>query len=281
MYIYKTTNLITNKIYIGLCTKKSDSSITYLGSGLALKRSIKKHGVDNFKKEIIVESVFFSYPDLQFLEKYFIKEYDSTNPKIGYNISQGGDGNYGEVNGMFGRNHSKETIELISKTRLEKIAEDPNYGKRSEKATEKFINFISERNKTHPTLPNGHTEETKKRIGETVKRKIDSGELVRNYATFSDERKKEWSERFSGEGNPFYGKTHSDEAKQKIKESYRKRFPPVNKIDDEGNVVKRYESVPDVIEDGYRPDLVKLVDKGKNNKHKGFKWKILWDEHNI
>ena len=50
-YIYKTTNLINGKIYVG----KHESSFTnsvYLGSGVALKSSIKKHGRDNFKKEV-------------------------------------------------------------------------------------------------------------------------------------------------------------------------------------------------------------------------------------
>lgn len=41
MYIYKTTNKINKKIYIGLCTKKSCKSIYYLGSGKILKKLLK------------------------------------------------------------------------------------------------------------------------------------------------------------------------------------------------------------------------------------------------
>lgn len=41
MIIYKTTNLINSIIYIGLDTKNNPN---YFGSGLHLKRAVKKHG---------------------------------------------------------------------------------------------------------------------------------------------------------------------------------------------------------------------------------------------
>ena len=50
MIIYKTTNLINGKIYIG---KDSKNDPNYFGSGLLLRQSIKKYGKKNFKKEII------------------------------------------------------------------------------------------------------------------------------------------------------------------------------------------------------------------------------------
>jgi hypothetical protein len=52
MIIYKTTNLINGKIYIG---KDSKNNSKYLGSGLLLKRAILKYGKENFKKEILEE----------------------------------------------------------------------------------------------------------------------------------------------------------------------------------------------------------------------------------
>ena len=41
MIIYKTKNLVNNKIYIG---QDKNNNPKYLGSGLILNRSIKKYG---------------------------------------------------------------------------------------------------------------------------------------------------------------------------------------------------------------------------------------------
>jgi len=87
MQIYKITNLINNKIYIG---KDTSSDSNYFGSGLLIKKAIKKYGIENFKKEILDETN--DLENLCIKEKYWIKNFNSTNLKIGYNISKGGDG---------------------------------------------------------------------------------------------------------------------------------------------------------------------------------------------
>ncbi len=53
-YVYKTTNLISGKFYIGRrSTNKHPNLDNYLGSGLHFKRSLLKHGKKNFKKEVL------------------------------------------------------------------------------------------------------------------------------------------------------------------------------------------------------------------------------------
>ena len=51
-YIYKTTNLINGKIYIGK-RQKQEFDKYYLGSGIYLKKAIEKYGKENFSCEII------------------------------------------------------------------------------------------------------------------------------------------------------------------------------------------------------------------------------------
>jgi hypothetical protein len=86
--IYKTTNLINLKIYIGSDTKNNgNGDPEYLGSGLLLKKSIEKYGKENFRKEVIDEC--YTMEELKTSETKNIKLYDSNNRKIGYNISSG------------------------------------------------------------------------------------------------------------------------------------------------------------------------------------------------
>ena len=69
MVIYKTTNLINGKIYVGQDTKNNPN---YLGSGKILKFALKKYGIENFKKEILEECL--TLDELNELEKYGPKE---------------------------------------------------------------------------------------------------------------------------------------------------------------------------------------------------------------
>ncbi len=50
-YIYKVTNKINGKIYIGSHRGKADDN--YFGSGIAITRAVEKYGKENFTKEII------------------------------------------------------------------------------------------------------------------------------------------------------------------------------------------------------------------------------------
>ena len=87
MIVYKTTNLINGKIYIG---KDSRNNPKYLGSGKIIKFAIKKYGEVNFKKEIL--ECCQTTNELNDREKYWIEKLNSKEKSIGYNITDGGDG---------------------------------------------------------------------------------------------------------------------------------------------------------------------------------------------
>jgi group I intron endonuclease len=82
MIIYKTTNLINGKFYIG---QDSKNDPTYLGSGKLLNRAIKKYGRKNFIKEILIECN--NKDELNQQEIFWISEL-----KPIYNIAKGGNG---------------------------------------------------------------------------------------------------------------------------------------------------------------------------------------------
>jgi hypothetical protein len=82
--IYKTTNLITGKIYVG---QDSNNNPNYLGSGTKIRESIKQFGKLNFVKEILENCATKEY--LNEREVYWIKSLNATDPLIGYNRHRG------------------------------------------------------------------------------------------------------------------------------------------------------------------------------------------------
>lgn len=88
-YIYKITNLINGKTYIGK-HKYKELNDNYKGSGKLLWAAYRKYGIENFRKDILVFNIVRKdFIDL--LEKEYIKFYRSVG-KAEYNIANGGDG---------------------------------------------------------------------------------------------------------------------------------------------------------------------------------------------
>ena len=88
MYIYKIINLVNTKIYIGQCNGKRKN---YFAGGKLIKAAIKKEGIENFKKEILVDNLTNQNLTNE-LEKHYIHLYSSYIREIGYNIRKGGKG---------------------------------------------------------------------------------------------------------------------------------------------------------------------------------------------
>lgn len=88
-YIYKTTNLVNNNIYIGKHKADCFLAESYLGSGILLQRAIKLYGKNNFSVELI--ECCNTNEELNNREVYWISYFRSEGYKM-YNIASGGDG---------------------------------------------------------------------------------------------------------------------------------------------------------------------------------------------
>lgn len=111
--IYKATNKINNKNYIGFDSnfpsRISGHKRSYLNYDYKFYRAIRKYGWESFEWEILYQSKDRNHT-LKEMEQYFITDYDSF--RNGYNSTLGGEGTYGLLKS------EKEKIEL-SKLRTE------------------------------------------------------------------------------------------------------------------------------------------------------------------
>lgn len=151
--VYKITNKINNKCYIGqsINIERRFEEHKYTNrSSKHLHRAIKKYGVDNFSFEIVEEC---KREQLSDKEKYWIKYYNSISP-FGYNLTIGGDGGNtfqyrteqemqetkkkisqatsGEKNGFYGKQHSEKTKDILRKCNIGKTLSEETKNKLSE-----------------------------------------------------------------------------------------------------------------------------------------------------
>lgn len=116
--VYKITNLINNKEYIGYHqTNNLDDG--YMGSGKLIKRAVKKYGIENFQKEYI--SIFDNREDAESLEAILVSEEYSLREDT-YNICLGGNVRImmGKNNPWYGKKHKQETIDSIRNININK-----------------------------------------------------------------------------------------------------------------------------------------------------------------
>lgn len=85
--VYKTTNTLNNKFYIGVHDVNSVNTKRYLGSGNTLKKAIKKYGRENFVRETLAE--FDDKVEAYEYERWLVNEYLIGRPDC-YNLVTGG-----------------------------------------------------------------------------------------------------------------------------------------------------------------------------------------------
>lgn len=199
--IYKITNLITEKIYIGV-HKTKNLNDSYMGSGKVISQSIVKYGRSSFKKEILElckdEDIMYELE-----AKYVNVEF--VNRKDTYNIRIGG-----------------------VRANFEKIARSNKGQKRTDEQRLRMSN--AQKGKT---LTEAHkaaigksgkgrviSEETRRKISNTQKGKKIIGTHLENLRKsfknriYTDEQRKNLSDR---------GKNISDETRRKMSKSGKNR----------------------------------------------------------
>jgi group I intron endonuclease len=128
--VYKTINLTNGKYYIGVHNVDSVSGNSYLGSGKSILRAIKKHGRKSFIKEVLFE---FDSREEAFLKEEELVTIEVAKDPRSYNCIPGGAGGrgcIGELNGFYGKKHSKETRVLLSKNHHDVTgSKNPRFGK--------------------------------------------------------------------------------------------------------------------------------------------------------
>lgn len=187
-YVYRITNLINNKIYIGITTcsiKKrwNEHKHSYLKNKKSthLYSALKKYGHENFKIESIKKC--YSYNQLYRSEIFFIKKFNSNNRLIGYNNSTGGE--YSSK----GMKHSEAT-----KKKLSEIQKGKHYSPATEFGKgEKHFNYG-------------------RRLADCIKEKISKS----NKGKKLSEETKEKLRKYKGENHWGYGRKLSEETKNKI-----------------------------------------------------------------
>lgn len=178
MIIYKITNKINGKIYIGQTRKTPyDRFKQHLRDACrldnALSRAVRKYGKQNFYIEQIEECE--TDQDLNYREIYWIKYFNSIDKKIGYNCNSGG--NYYVLN--------EETRKKISDSHKGKILSEQT----KQKISEHHADVSLEKN---PMYGKFHSPIAKQNMSE--KKKI----------------------KYIGAGNPFFNKKHSEITRKKI-----------------------------------------------------------------
>ncbi|MBQ7171919.1 MAG: GIY-YIG nuclease family protein [Clostridia bacterium] len=203
MYIYKITNIINGKVYVGQTNnlEKRTYKHFYLaqnGCKRHLYNAMRYYGLENFEISIIEEC---SSDEASDREQYWIKEYKSTNKKYGYNKTDGG-----EMSNSWEHNDHKERTRRLLSEKLKGHA-----------VNQEAIQRCADRRRGVPL-----TDECKKKISETLKQKYRSGELIPNPPPHydvtglrhSEETKKKLSDYRAGKS---YEEIYGDEVAKSLK----------------------------------------------------------------
>jgi len=206
--IYLITNIENKKRYVGITKFSLEERFSqHIKRGFLLTEAIQKYGQQKFFIELVeeVESAERAYE----LEQYYIKQYDTKVPN-GYNLTDGGDGIFGWEASEEYRQECSERVKQLHKEKKVGM-----YGKNHSEETKKKMSEVSKGKPKPWLIGRKFSEETKEKI-----RQLNLGK------TLSKETRQKISENhhdISGKNNPMYGKKHSPETIEKLKQKAKNR----------------------------------------------------------
>ena len=167
--IYKITNVINRKIYIG-CHKTSDLDDGYMGSGVHLKRAQEKYGIENFEKEILE---VFDNPEAMFEMEAKLVNSDFVERTDTYNLKEGGNGGFDFIN-KNGINNLSNQFKTAGNAHKKSRIENPEKFVEINKAAGKRLKEMHQKGliKYDTFTGKTHSKESKKKISEARKGKV-------------------------------------------------------------------------------------------------------------
>ena len=175
--LYKHTNIINGKVYIGITCEKPYYERFGKG-GNKYKRNkhfwgaIQKYGWDNFKHEIILDNL--TEEEACKKEQEYINKYDALNPQKGYNAHKGGKLSTKEVREKMKKSHERKHLSEEHKRNISKSlgqgVNNVNYGR---KQTPEAVlhNSLAKTGSKHPNWGKHLKDSTKEKIKDKVSRK--------------------------------------------------------------------------------------------------------------
>ena len=202
-YIYLVTNKVSGKIYVGQHKAEKFES-WYLGSGIHITNALKKYGRDKFSVELIDTAA--SKEELNEKEIYWIRELDSRNPNVGYNLAKGGAGHRMSSDSRKRMSEARKRY-CATEAGKEQLSKSMRGKKLSEEQKRKISNALKGRVKS---------EEERKRLSESLKgNKCGFCSPGYKHKEVTEETRKKLSESHKGH-------KHSAETRARMSEAHKK-----------------------------------------------------------
>jgi hypothetical protein len=161
-YIYRTTCVVTGKFYVGMHST-DDLQDGYLGSGKILGYSLRKHGRESHRLEIL--EMCGSREELKIREKEVVNEEMLSNP-LNINLKYGGEGGWEHIGSGsswkgFGNFKRSDVAKKINDKRTQKLLIDHEfaraYGEKLSRANQGLQTWLGKK----------HSTESKEKISQT------------------------------------------------------------------------------------------------------------------